>query len=75
MKWPWHRQPDPPVSSPVQGPTDLDEARAARRQSTSDYLRTVDQNLEVHQTSERLRKRREANHFAELLQANGWGNR
>lgn len=61
---------DPPRANTSNG--ELAQARAARRQSTAEYLRTVDRNLEVRQVTERLRKRREENHFGDLLRAAGW---
>lgn len=63
MKWPWQQVDHP---SPPRAHDDITEARAARQQSTTDYLATVDRNLEVRRVSEHMKEHRDE--FAAALE-------
>lgn len=63
--WPW--SPKLPHSEPPKAHDDLDEAKAARQQSTKDYLATVDRNLEVNRVSKHLKEHRDD--FAAAIEA------
>jgi len=74
MRWPWAASRAATYRPLPSTPADVDEARSARVRSTDDYLATIGRNAEIHETTDRLRRRREANHFSALLEANGWGH-
>lgn len=56
MNWPWSRVDHP---SPPKAHDDITEARAARQQSTTDFLATVDRNLEVQRVSKHVKEHRD----------------
>jgi hypothetical protein len=56
--WPWSQH-HAPHAEPPKAPDDIKEAKEARRKSTTDYLATVDRNLEVRRVSEHLKEHRD----------------